>query len=357
MVTANDYYPFGMIMPGRSLITDIDYRYSINGQEKTPEIAPNTTTAPYWEYDSRIVRRWNIDPKQKVYESPYMCFSGSPILLSDPMGDQAGDPQPKLYHNTEVGKDVFTKGFNASTHGKYSNYNWFSTTENAAGTGRTGVGVSLGVEGVNVKNATVITTAQTTALELEAIKQLGYADKKAFNAAEKTLGKEAFSKLHQQMRGIQNSKLGALLNKMGQSSYYIESTKSYAVTDAVANAGTIKTISGSSTVVKALNGLKWGGKVLVVVAAAKDIYDIYNSGFEPRTIVKKAGFWAGVWAGGATASAAYTATGLDATGPWGWVGHGATTILGGIIGGIVGEKTTETVYDYITRPGAKPGMQ
>lgn len=96
---------------------------------------------------------------------------------------------------------------------------------------------------------------------------------------------------------------------------------------------------------------------MVVVAAAKDLYDIYNSGFEPRTIVKKAGFWAGVWAGGAAAGAGYTATGLDLTGPWGWAGHAATTIVGGVIGGFAGEKITETVYDYVTRPGVKPGMQ
>lgn len=95
----------------------------------------------------------------------------------------------------------------------------------------------------------------------------------------------------------------------------------------------------------------------MVVAIAKDVYDIYNSGFESRTIVKKAGFWAGAWAGGASAGAAYTATGLDMTGPWGWVGHAATTLLGGVIGGITAEKITETVYDSVTRPGAKPGMQ
>jgi hypothetical protein len=95
----------------------------------------------------------------------------------------------------------------------------------------------------------------------------------------------------------------------------------------------------------------------MVVAVAKDLYDIHNSGYEPRTVVKKAGFWAGTWAGGAAAGAGYTATGLDLTVPWGWAGHAATTLVGGIAGGFAGEAITETVYDYVTRPGVKPGMR
>ncbi len=85
VITANDYYPFGMLMVGRIYqMAKGTYRYSINGQEKSSEVAPNTTTAEYWEYDSRIVRRWNID---KVYKnSPYEVYGGNPILYSDPLG-------------------------------------------------------------------------------------------------------------------------------------------------------------------------------------------------------------------------------------------------------------------------------
>ena len=86
-----------MQMPGRryQATTSVNYRYSINGQEKENDFNENITTALYWEYDSRTVKRWNIDPKQKIYESPYLCFSGNPVLLSDPNGDQAGDPPAK----------------------------------------------------------------------------------------------------------------------------------------------------------------------------------------------------------------------------------------------------------------------
>jgi len=102
VVSANDYYPGGMEMPGRKSQGISTYHYSINGQEKSPEIAPNTTTAEYWQYDSRIVRRWNVDPVLKTYESPYMAFSGNPVWFADPNGadtlsatSQGGDPNPK----------------------------------------------------------------------------------------------------------------------------------------------------------------------------------------------------------------------------------------------------------------------
>lgn len=49
----------------------------------------------FWEYDSRIGRRWNVDPVVKEYESPYLCLNGNPILESDPDGDDAKGPDPE----------------------------------------------------------------------------------------------------------------------------------------------------------------------------------------------------------------------------------------------------------------------
>lgn len=89
VVTANDYYPFGSQMPGRKFAqANSSYRYGFNGQENSDEIAAGLTTAMYWEYDSRIGRRWNADPVVKANESPYLCFSGNPILISDVNGDE-----------------------------------------------------------------------------------------------------------------------------------------------------------------------------------------------------------------------------------------------------------------------------
>jgi hypothetical protein len=86
ILSATDYYPFGMAMPGRKFDND-KYRYGFNGQEKTPEIFEGSTTALFWEYDSRTGRRWNVDPVVKVWESPYVTFGGNPATYADPLGD------------------------------------------------------------------------------------------------------------------------------------------------------------------------------------------------------------------------------------------------------------------------------
>jgi small nuclear ribonucleoprotein (snRNP)-like protein len=107
--TANDYYPFGMNMPGRSFAASAatKYRYSINGQEKDSELNDNITTALYWEYDSRIGRRWNTDPVVKEYESSYLCFGGNPIAKVDFNGDDDFfDWTGKFLFSTDKGTQV-----------------------------------------------------------------------------------------------------------------------------------------------------------------------------------------------------------------------------------------------------------
>jgi RHS repeat-associated protein len=79
-----------MSMPGRSYNNGNDYRYGFNTQEKTPEISSNSYTAEYWQYDARIGRRFNIDPRPNVSISVYAAFSNNPIIFSDPLGDSIG---------------------------------------------------------------------------------------------------------------------------------------------------------------------------------------------------------------------------------------------------------------------------
>lgn len=66
-----------------------DYRFGFQGQEKDDEVkgSGNLYTATYWEYDSRLGRRWNTDPIVKSFESPYSCFGGNPLFFIDPLGD------------------------------------------------------------------------------------------------------------------------------------------------------------------------------------------------------------------------------------------------------------------------------
>jgi len=65
------------------------YRYGFNGQEQDNEItgSGNHNTAEFWEYDTRVGRRWNVDPVTKPGESSYMVLSNSPIWKIDPSGD------------------------------------------------------------------------------------------------------------------------------------------------------------------------------------------------------------------------------------------------------------------------------
>ena len=65
------------------------YRYFFNGQEADDEVygEGKSLSAEFWQYDSRLGRRWNVDPVFKEYESPYACFAGNPVWFADPNGD------------------------------------------------------------------------------------------------------------------------------------------------------------------------------------------------------------------------------------------------------------------------------
>ncbi len=76
-------------MPGRSY-NSADYRYGFNAQEKTNEIAGvgNHNTAMFWEYDTRLGRRWNVDPKPQINISDYAVNGNNPIENTDVLGDK-----------------------------------------------------------------------------------------------------------------------------------------------------------------------------------------------------------------------------------------------------------------------------
>jgi RHS repeat-associated protein len=96
IVSSQDYYPFGMLQPGRGYNAG-GYRYGFNGHEFSNEIkgVGNMYNADFWEYDPRLGRRWNIDPVVKEYESPYQAFENNPINLIDEDGLTATDPEDK----------------------------------------------------------------------------------------------------------------------------------------------------------------------------------------------------------------------------------------------------------------------
>jgi RHS repeat-associated protein len=62
--------------------------YGFQGQEKDDEIMGegNLYSATFWQYDSRLGRRWNIDPIYKSGISNYLVLGNNPILNIDPNG-------------------------------------------------------------------------------------------------------------------------------------------------------------------------------------------------------------------------------------------------------------------------------
>ena len=86
IVSATDYYPFGMTIESRSFSSQT-YRFGFNGQERDTEINVNIHHAEFWKYDARTARRWNTDPVLAPFESPYATFRNNPIIMSDPNGD------------------------------------------------------------------------------------------------------------------------------------------------------------------------------------------------------------------------------------------------------------------------------
>jgi hypothetical protein len=66
-----------------------DYMFGFNGQEKVNEIAGvgNHNTALFWEYDTRLGRRWNLDPKPNATLSSYAVYENNPLLYLDRGGD------------------------------------------------------------------------------------------------------------------------------------------------------------------------------------------------------------------------------------------------------------------------------
>ncbi|WP_175288732.1 leucine-rich repeat domain-containing protein [Flagellimonas eckloniae] len=80
-----DYYPFGMPMPGRSLLGAEGYRYAFQGQEKDPETGKEAFQLRLW--DSRIGRWLTTDPFGQ-YNNPYLGMGNNPISRIDPDGGQ-----------------------------------------------------------------------------------------------------------------------------------------------------------------------------------------------------------------------------------------------------------------------------
>ncbi len=89
------------------------YRFAFNGQEKTDEISGsgNHNTALYWEYDTRLGRRWNLDPKPNPSISNYATLANNPMFFSDPLGDTT-----RIYDKKGNALNTIYDGLDNQTH-------------------------------------------------------------------------------------------------------------------------------------------------------------------------------------------------------------------------------------------------
>lgn len=84
MEAGNNFYAFGMQMPGRTYNSD-SYRYGFNGQEKDDEIkgAGNSVSFKYRVHDPRLGRFLSVDPLSRSYpwNSTY-AFAENDVIRS-----------------------------------------------------------------------------------------------------------------------------------------------------------------------------------------------------------------------------------------------------------------------------------
>ena len=101
IVTASDYYPFGMQMPLRT-ISDTAYRYGFNGKEKDNDVKGKGNQLDFGAriYDPRAGRFLSVDPRFKDYpgQSSYVYSSNNPVLYIDAEGE--GPKLPSSYKTT-----------------------------------------------------------------------------------------------------------------------------------------------------------------------------------------------------------------------------------------------------------------
>jgi len=119
--------PFGSVLSGRAGNSSL-YRYAgAGGQELDNEIlgTGNSYTAEYWQYDSRLGRRWNIDPMSNKYawQSPYVVFNNNPIFFIDPFGLEGTEPEKGYTCTDENNNNIVYSG-----NGEWKDFKEYNTS-------------------------------------------------------------------------------------------------------------------------------------------------------------------------------------------------------------------------------------
>jgi RHS repeat-associated protein len=95
VISAQDYYPFGMIMPGRTIVNGSGYRYGFNGKENDNEVKGTGNQQDYGMriYDPRLAKFLSVDPLTNKFAwfSPYQFAGNTPLRAIDKDGEEPKD--------------------------------------------------------------------------------------------------------------------------------------------------------------------------------------------------------------------------------------------------------------------------
>ncbi len=119
VITANDFYVFGSLMPGRKYSqANSSYRYGFNGKENDNDVKGEGNQQDYGMriYDPRLGRFLSVDPKASKFAdmSPYCAMANNPIFYIDPDGQEIvvpGEADRKSilgYTSKALGGDYFS---------------------------------------------------------------------------------------------------------------------------------------------------------------------------------------------------------------------------------------------------------
>jgi len=88
VVEAHDYYPFGLLMPGRDYQSGSETKEKFTGKERDAETGLDYFGARY--YWAAGGRWWSVDPLLEKYPdwSPYSYTFANPIIFFDPNGEE-----------------------------------------------------------------------------------------------------------------------------------------------------------------------------------------------------------------------------------------------------------------------------
>jgi RHS repeat-associated protein len=119
VASAQDYYPFGSLLPGRTYTAAAGegYRFGFNGMQRDDEVKGPGNSLDFGArmYDSRLGRWMSVDPLALEYVdlSPYIFVANNPIYFVDVDGkriivpDKAHQKVISGYLNDQFGADIF----------------------------------------------------------------------------------------------------------------------------------------------------------------------------------------------------------------------------------------------------------